>query len=216
MRAAIIPFIVAGLAAGFVAAGPGPLQAAPRVSSELASEFQAGVDAYRLGRYDDARRHLDKATALDPKLPGPHRFLAALARAQQRWTECVIEARRALQLQPRSAQAADTRKLHDGCRAALGRPGLRTQLGDGAAIAVVTNVAGATVRIDGLGYGSTPVAPRRIKPGRHELDVIKPGYRPAHRSIDALPGIVTDVEIALAQEPPPPPPTSDRPRISVH
>jgi hypothetical protein len=30
----------------------------------------------------------------------------------------------------------------------------------------------------------------------------KPGYRPAYRSIDALPGIVTDLEIELEPEPP--------------
>jgi len=167
-------------------------------SPKLTRAFQAGVDAYRLGKYDDARAHLEKARGLDPKLPGPHRFLAAVAQAQQRWADCIAEARRALQLNPQSQEVAETRKLHDSCRASAGRPGLRAELGDGAAIAVTANVTGATVRIAGLRYGGTPVEPRLIKPGAIQLDVAKPGYKPARVAVDVLPGIVTDVEVELA------------------
>lgn len=177
------------------------LAIAPRaraVPAALTREFQAGVDAYRLGKYDEARAHLDKAQALDPKLPGPHRFLAAVAQAQRRWPDCVAEARRALQLNPRSQEVAETRKLHDDCRTADGRPAYHGELGDGAAIAVTTSVPGATVRIGGLRYGGTPVEPRQIKPGTLEVDLDKPGYRPAHVTIDALPGIVTDIFAELA------------------
>jgi tetratricopeptide (TPR) repeat protein len=187
--------IVAGLglalAAGSLAAAP------PRVSAQLEREFQAGVDAYRLGKYDKARAHLEKAESLDPKLPGPHRFLAAVARAQRRYADCITESRRALQLNPQSSEVAGTRKLHDECRAADGRPAFGAELGDNAAIAITANVAGATVRIGALRYGGTPVAPRLIKPGFHELEIEKTGWKPAHLAIDALPGIVTDVDVTL-------------------
>ena len=171
--------------------------APPRVSAELSKEFQAGVDAYRLGKYDEARAHLEKAEALDPRLPGPHRFLAAVARAQRRFADCVAETRRALQLNPQSREVAGTRKLHDDCRAADGRPALRSELGENAAIAITANGSGATVRIGTLRYGGTPVAPRLIKPGFHELEIEKAGWKPAHLAIDALPGIVTDVDVTL-------------------
>ena len=46
-------------------------QAQPAPSPEVAKEFQAGVDAFRLGKFDDARAHLEKARKLDDKLPGP-------------------------------------------------------------------------------------------------------------------------------------------------
>jgi len=174
------------------------------VPAELTREFQAGVDAYRLGKYDEARAHLDRAQAIDPKLPGPHRFLAAVAQAQHRWSDCVAETRRALQLNPRSQEVAETRKLHDDCRAADGRPAYRGELGDSGAIAVTANVAGATVRIGGLRYGGTPVEPRLIKPGPIALDIDKPGYRPARVAVDALPGIVTDVTVELEAAPPRP------------
>ncbi len=182
------------------------------VPAELTREFQAGVDAYRLGRYDEARAHLDKAQALDPRLPGPHRFLAAVAQAQHRWVDCISEARRALQLNPRSQELADTRKLHDDCRASDGRPAYRGELGDNGALAVTANVAGAIVRIAGLRYGGTPVAPRLIKPGAIQLDIDKPGYKPAHVAVEALPGIVTDVAVELeaAEVRPAPPPKPTR------
>jgi tetratricopeptide (TPR) repeat protein len=166
-------------------------------SAALTREFQAGVDAYRLGKYDDARAHLGKAAELDPKLPGPHRFLAAVAQAEQRWPDCIAETRRALQLNPKSSEAGETRKLHDACRASDGRPGFRAELGDSAAIAVTANVKGATVKIAGLRYGGTPVEPRLIKAGAFQLDVEKPGYKPARVAVDALPGIVTDVAVVL-------------------
>ncbi|HEY0191976.1 MAG TPA: PEGA domain-containing protein [Kofleriaceae bacterium] len=167
------------------------------VPPAVTREFQDGVDAYRLGKYDDARAHLDKAVAGDAKLPGPHRFLAAVAKAQHRYPDCITEARRALQLNPRSSEAGETRKLHDDCRAADGRAAFHGELGDGAAIAVTTNVPGATVRIAGLRYGGTPVEPRQIKPGTLQVELDKPGYKSAVVTVEALPGIVTDITADL-------------------
>lgn len=171
------------------------------VPEKVTRTFQAGVDAYRLGKYDEARGHLEKAAALEPKLPGPHRFLAAVAKAQQRWADCVTEARRALELNPASAEAPETRKLHADCRASDGRLSFPVA-DDGAAIAVATTAGGsplgaATIKVDGLRFGGTPLDPRSIKPGAHALDLERQGYKPARVAIDALPGIVTDVIVEL-------------------
>lgn len=165
---------------------------------ELTKEFQAGVDAFRLGHYDEARAHLEKARSIDPKLPGPHRFLAALAQAQGRWQDCLDEARLALAANPHSSEAADTRKLHSDCRTSAGRPAYHgADLVDSAAISVTTNIPGATVKIGGLTYGGTPLDPRPITPGKLEIDIDKPGWKPAHVSIDVPGGIVTDVAVEL-------------------
>jgi hypothetical protein len=218
--AGVVAGVVASLVAGVVAPLTGVVAArlAWATPAELTREFQAGVDAYRLGKYDDARVHLDKAQALDPRLPGPHRFLAAVAQAQHRWADCISETRRALQLNPHSQELSDTRKLHDDCRVSDGRPTYRGELGDNAAIAVTANVTGATVRIAGLRYGGTPVDPRRIKPGAIQLDIDKPGYKPARVAVEALPGIVTDVAVELeaaasrpAPLPAPPPAAPSKP-----
>jgi len=166
---------------------------------ELTKEFQAGVDAFRLGHYDEARAHLEKARSIDPKLPGPHRFLAALAQAQGRWQDCLDEARLALAANPHSSEAADTRKLHSDCRTSAGRPAYHgADLVDSAAISVTTNIPGATVKIGGLTYGGTPLDPRPITAGSHAIEVTKLGYKPVTVTVDALPGIVTDVAVELA------------------
>lgn len=172
-----------------------------RAEDKFKREYEAGVDAYRLGKLDEARARLEKAAALNPTLPGPHRFLAAVAQAQERFEDCIAKARHAIELNPRSTEIADTRKLHDACRSSAGRAAFRDELGDGAAIAVLTSVPGATVTISGLGYGGTPLAPRRIKAGTHEVAVEKSGYRPARASVNALPGIVTDVIFELVEDP---------------
>lgn len=188
-----------GAAAATATAAPGKSGA---VSAALTREFQAGVDAYRLGKYDEARAHLEKAQSIDPKLPGPHRFLAAVAQAQRRWADCIAETRRALQLNPQSQEIAETRKLHDACRDADGRSPYIGELGDSAAITVTANVAGATIRIGGLRYGGTPLAPRLIKPGVLQVDIEKSGWKPAHVTIEALPAIVTDITVELERASP--------------
>ena len=166
--------------------------------AEPTKELQAGIDAFRLGRLDEAKAHLEKARALDPKRPGPHRFLGAVAQAQHQWPECIEHARKALEIVPRSLEElVDTRKLVEACRVAAGRAPSPQDLGDGAAIAVTTNITGATVKINGLTYGGTPIAPRPITAGMLEVELDKPGYKPVKTTANALPGIVTDVVVDL-------------------
>src|SRR5262245_51238329 len=87
----------------------GPARAQP---DEVTKTFQAGADAYRLGKYAEARALLEKARSLDPKLPGPHRFLAAVAQAEHRWDDCIASARQAIILKPDSTEVAATRAIH--------------------------------------------------------------------------------------------------------
>lgn len=73
VRFAVLSFGVVVLATGFVA--PASAQA-PAVPAALTKEFQAGVDAYRLGKYDDARGPLpgivtDVAVELEPEPADP-------------------------------------------------------------------------------------------------------------------------------------------------
>jgi tetratricopeptide (TPR) repeat protein len=173
-------------------------------AAQVAKELQAGAGAYRLGKYEVARAHLERARAVDDTLAAPHRFLAEVAQAQDRWDDCIASARRALELEPESSELAHTRKIHDGCRASAGRAPYRGELTDGAAIAVTTNVTAVTVRINRLSYGGTPLAPRPILPGPLVVDLDKYGYQPCTLRITALPGIVTDVIVTLQPEYPRP------------
>ena len=185
-------FFVVLLAAQSALAQPG---------KDVTREFQAGVDAYRLGKHDEAKKHLERAKQLDPMLPGPHRFLAAVAQAQGRFDDCIASARIAIELNPASAEIADTRKLHDDCRRSAGRPTYSAELGDKAAIGITANVTGATVTIDSLVYGATPIEPRPITAGTHQVALAKPGYRTKQLSINVIAGVVTDLEIEMEVDP---------------
>ena len=178
--------------------------AAPAFAQEqpdLTREFQAGIDAYRLGHYDEARAHLEKARDIDPRLPGPYRFLAAMWHAQGKWDECIKNAQKALELNSKSSEAADTRKLHEECRRSAGRAPFQGDLADSAAVAVTTNVVGATVQINSLSYGATPLAPRPITPGELEVSIEKPGWKTQTVRVNAIAGIVTDVIVDLEADP---------------
>jgi len=174
--------------------------AQPRPSEAFTRAYQAGVDSFRLGKYDEARKHLIAARELEPDLPGPHRFLAAVAAAENEWDECVASARAAIAANPQSAEIGATRKLHDDCRAALGRTPFTGEYADGGAIAVTANVGGASVTIAGLKYGATPMAPRAIALGRVEVVVQKSGWKDARGEAVILPGIVTDLELTLEED----------------
>jgi hypothetical protein len=174
--------------------------AQPKPSPAFTKEFQAGVDAFRLGQYDEAIKRLDAAAKLEPTLPGPHRFLAAVAQAQSRWDDCVTSARKAIDLNPNSSEIAATRKLHDACRDADGRPSFIGEYGTGGALSVTANVAGATVTIDGLKYGATPLAPRAFALGDVTVTASKAGWKTAEGKIRILPGVVTDIELTLEED----------------
>lgn len=176
-----------------------PAHAQP--SARLAREFQEGVDAYRLGEYAEARVHLEVARQLDPKLPGPHRFLAAVALAEKRYDDCITSATQALKVAPESREVADTRKLHDDCRAGAGRPSFNGKYGDGGAIAITATLdgdsVGAAVVIDGRTSGSTPLYPRAIPAGPHQIRISKGGAKDLTLTVDVLPGVVTDIVAPL-------------------
>lgn len=175
--------------------------AQPAPSPQFTRAFQAGVDAYRLGQYPEARAHLEKARAFEAGLPGPYRFLAAVDQAEQKFEDCVGHAREAIKLNPQSVEIEATRKLHDDCRTALGRPVFAGAIGDGGAIAVTANVDGAAVTLGGLKYGATPLAPRAIAIGEVAIGVSKTGWLPATATATVLPGIVTDIQVTLEPDP---------------
>ncbi len=178
------------------------LAAAQKPSQKFIDEYQAGIDAYRLGHYDEARTHLEAAKAIDPTLPGPWRFLAAVAQGEERWADCVAGAREAIRLNPMSAEIAATRTLHDDCRASWGKPPFEAAYDEGTgAIAVTTDQVGATVEINGLKYGSTPMQARALPVGDVEVKVSKPGYLDASRKLAVVPQIVTDVDFVLEVDP---------------
>src|SRR5579862_7018164 len=189
-------------ACALLAAFAGSAYAQQAPSPQFTREYDAGRDAYRLGKLDEARQHLEKAKAFEPKLPGPWRYLAAVDQAESKFADCVTDSRTAMQLNPQSTELPDTIKLHDACRASLGRPAFEfSKDSTGGAIAVTSNVEGAGVSLNGLKYGATPLAPREVVAGEAEIGVTKVGYLPATKKVEVLAGVVTDVDFTLEKDP---------------
>jgi hypothetical protein len=196
-RATLAVFIVAGA----LALLGGTAAAQQAISPQFTREYQAGIDAYRLGQYAEARAHLAKAADLEPSLPGPHRWLAAIDQAEEKWADCVKHARAAIKLNPQSSEIAATRQLHDECRTSLGKSTFTGDFEGGGALAVTSSATGATVSVNGLRYGSAPLAPRALAAGRIEIKVEKPGWIARTVEVDILPGVVTDVDVELEPDP---------------
>jgi hypothetical protein len=198
MRIAIL--VVLGLFGAVLPARAQP--ASPRAPSPaFTAAYTAGTDAYRLGRYDEARAHLERARDLDPSLPGPWRYLGAIARAEGRLPDCVELTREAIRLNPQSTEIGNTRTLHDDCRQALGRPSFAGTYDPGqGALSVTSDQLGATVTVNGLSYGATPLL-RALPVGPAEVVVSKAGYLPGRATTAVLPEVVTDVHLELAIDP---------------
>ncbi len=174
---------------------------AQKPSPNFMKAYQAGQDAYNLGKFDDARKQFEKARKLGPAFAGPHRMLAAVAKAQERFEDCLTAAVRFVELAPDSSNAPTVRKLHAECRTRLGHADFKGQFGDGGAIAVLSNVEGALVRLNGLSYGATPLEPRAFATGVVDVSLEKRGYLKQERKAKVIAGLIIDVVFKLEIDP---------------
>jgi hypothetical protein len=168
----------------------------------FSTEYEKGQDAYNLGKYDEARARFEAARDLGPDKPGPYRWLGRLARVQKRWRECIDNSVVALKLNPTSSQAPEVRKDITQCRLALGRPAYEGNIPAAqGALAVIANVEGAAVEVDGLKKGATPLPPFALNPGKRQVYVSLEGYLPADVEVEIVQTIVVDLEVTLDPDP---------------
>jgi tetratricopeptide (TPR) repeat protein len=184
----------------------GAALAAPRTALAQKAGFDEawnrGQDLFNLGKYDDARVEFDKARALNPKLPGPWRYLGKIAKIQERWQDCVDAATEAIRLKPDSSNSDEVRADLDVCRGSLGRVTFSGTLPNGfGALTVTSNVEGARVAVDGIGKGATPLAPSPMTSGKHVVVVEKEGYLRKQVEVDVVATIVVDIDAHLEVDP---------------
>ncbi len=179
-----------------------------RPPTQFDAAYQSGQDLFHLGKYAEARAAFEKARALAPRLPGPHRWLGRVARVTERWDDCVASATEAVRLRPDSPLVPQVREDLDACRAALGRPGYVKKLAAGqGALAIIVDAAaadaGARIFVDGIDRGAAPVAPFPLNAGRHRVRMTRGarGETTADTAVDVVPGIVTDVVLEVLTPP---------------
>jgi hypothetical protein len=58
----------------------------------------------------------------------------------------------------------------------------------------------AEIEIDGKGYGSTPMAPISLAPGKYTVRMKHPSFKPLQRKVVVKAGEITTLEIVLAED----------------
>jgi hypothetical protein len=192
----------------------------PSGNVEAKKKFDEGNKAYAGGNYDAAIEAFRQAITLDPKLPGPYRNLGLAYRALNRCTDALPMYEKYLELKPESRFTERVRREIDLCRAKVGMqplPERRPSMGGTyhapeaqSYLHVAANLIGgeatdeASVRIDGIIRGSTPIT-IPITPGKHRVHLERPGFEKADAVVDVPPGQRTEVELTmnkLAEEKP--------------
>lgn len=177
--------------------------ASAQPSKQYMKAYQDGVDAARLGKWVEARKHLDKAIKFDASLPGAWRWLAAVDEGEGKYEDCLEHAITAYTKNKTSNLVQEVRDIHASCRKALGRDPFKGEFAGGGALAVETNVEGATVRVNGLKYGVTPMDPRGLATGKVEVTVGHPkkGWLEQSVEVEIHEGFVIDVILTLERDP---------------
>jgi hypothetical protein len=164
-------------------AGPPPSPAQVKKAREL---WYRGVDAFRNGRYEEARQAFAECYALMPKSD----VLRNLSISEIQSGHYVAASRHLAQLLsgtdlPPDVREEATRRLAQA----------EAQVGK---LNVTVDVPGAVVNIDGSPIGRSPLGGSwYIEPGQHEVSVTKPGYPDETRQIYALAGVAIPVTVSL-------------------
>jgi len=146
-----------------------------------------GVDAFRAGNYEEARRAFAECYQIMPKSD----VLRNLSISEIQSGHYVSAARHLKQLLATPGELPSTVREEATNRLAQAE----AQIGQ---LAIRVDISGAEVSIDGGVIGRTPLDGNwYIEPGQHEINVSKPGYPIESRQIFALAGVTIPVDIAL-------------------
>jgi hypothetical protein len=210
---AALSFLLAATVPATAVSQPSPVD--PVVAAEARLRFEEGVAALQRENYAEALVAFEASRALNPRPV----VIYNIANCRQ----ALFDYAGALAAFGEYLRAADgTNEPEERLRTARTRIAeLEPRLGT---IALDVQPAGATVLVNGRPVGETPlVAPLRLGPGTHVLEVRREGYRDFRREVAVTEGSRTDVVAALEPsarpvaiapvEPPPvePPPVEPPP-----
>jgi hypothetical protein len=104
----------------------------------------------------------------------------------------------AVRIRPGSPLVPQVRDDIEACRGALGRPTYRQKLPAGqGALAIVTDVDGAQVTVDGIPRGPTPLPPFALNAGAHSVRLVSETGAVGERTLVVIPAITIDAVVPL-------------------
>jgi hypothetical protein len=152
------------------------------------SLYEAGLVAYRAGRFSDA---IDKLLEADRIMPH-----AAFSYNIALVYEAMKDSRSALRWLRSHVRQSGNEAVAETTFAKVRKFEKELQAQGLQQVTVVSNVAGATVWIDGHALGMTPFT-LEIVPGSHLVSVAKEGYEPVQKAFELRADRSMDVEVAL-------------------
>ena len=178
-----------------------------RTAEILMGECQKHFNAME---HELASSKCEAALKADPSVVGAMRYLAVINRAlgkktgeQRYYSQCIAWAEMYLRERPTGKFTDRMRDEINACRKALGQrelPKIDTQ-GQTGALVITCDVDGATVTIDELKRGGTPMNPVQVTPGRHAVTVYKFGYIPFTTTVDVITKQIQEVKVTLVRDP---------------
>jgi tetratricopeptide (TPR) repeat protein len=189
--------------------------AASPQGQEARKKYAEGKERYARGDYDGAAESYKAAIAADPALPGPYRELGLTYRALNRCADAIPMYEKYLELRPESRFTDRVRREIDLCRAKQGLAPLPDRPHSGGTyhpaeqqsyLHVAANLIGgeatdeASVRVDGLVRGSTPLT-IPVPSGKHRVHLERLGFESADATVDVQPGQRQEVELTMNKLP---------------
>jgi PEGA domain-containing protein/tetratricopeptide repeat protein len=177
------------------AAAPNPTQSAPSApagqsnadTEKARALWYRGVEAFRAGDYEAARVAFEQCYKLMPKTD----VLRNLSISELESGHYVSGARHLSQLLKSPEALNDKARKEAEKRLAQAE----AQVGR---LAIVVDVTGADVVVDGVNVGKSPLdGSVYVEPGQHVLLVSKQGYPTEQRQLFALAGVAIPVEVSL-------------------
>lgn len=92
----------------------------PAYWEEFMELWELGIAAFRQKDFAQSIHYFEEAVRVEASLPGPWRYLAAIAELEERHEDCVRLAEDALARMPETSRLLDeVAEIRDGCRAKL-------------------------------------------------------------------------------------------------
>lgn len=200
---ALVAALVLGALPCQAAPGEAPRGAPPEAQREAIKLTRQASALHNLGKYQEAVELFRKAVRLAPDLPGAWRNMGLAHEGLKQWKDAIQAYERYLELAGTSGRySLQVMARVNECLKHLGQaPKVFGVLGAPGYIELSVSEEGATIMLNGLTRGSSPVRPLRVQPGLHVVEISKLGYLRHTQSVGVRAGQRIGLSVELQKDP---------------